>query len=102
VLAVIRNDANAAGECFLSVAQIAERAKVGRTKARAAIKLAESYGIITIVEASGGRRVIVHRRAALTHSVSETLSDARSSNQNELGPRALGSLSAEHDFLLHS
>jgi hypothetical protein len=38
VLAVIRNEANAAGECFLSVAQIAERANIGRTKARAAIR----------------------------------------------------------------
>ena len=69
VLAVIRNEVNAAGECFLSLAQIAERANIGRTKARAAIKLAESYGVITIVESSGRRRVIVHRRAALTHSV---------------------------------
>lgn len=59
VLAVIRNEANAAGERFLSVAQIAERANVGRTKARAAIRLAESYGVITIKEAPGRRRVIV-------------------------------------------
>jgi hypothetical protein len=49
------------------VAQIAERANVGRTKARAAIKLAESYGVITIVEASGGRRVILHKRAPRTN-----------------------------------
>ena len=51
VLAVIRNEANKAGKCFLSVAQIAERAKVGRTKTRAAIRLAESYGVVTIEEA---------------------------------------------------
>lgn len=62
VLAVIRNEANKAGECFLSVAQIAERAKVGRTKTRAAIRLAESYGVVTIKEAPGRRRVIVNRR----------------------------------------
>ena len=62
VLAVIRNEANAAGECSLSVAQIAERAKVGRTKARAAIRLAETHGVVTIMESPGRPRVIVNRR----------------------------------------
>jgi hypothetical protein len=41
VLAVIRNEALATGKCTLPVAHIAERANVGRAKARAAIKLAE-------------------------------------------------------------
>jgi len=62
VLAVIRKEANAAGECFLTVAQIAERANVGRTKTRAAIRLAESCGVITIKKPLAGRRVIVNRR----------------------------------------
>ena len=42
VLAVIRDEAKATGKCELLVAQIAERANIGRAKARAAIRLAES------------------------------------------------------------
>ena len=44
VLAVIRDEAKATGRCDLSVARIAERANIGRAKARAAIRLAESLG----------------------------------------------------------
>src|SRR6476620_2505541 len=36
VLAVIRNEAQASGTCSLPVARIAERANIGRAKARAA------------------------------------------------------------------
>jgi hypothetical protein len=46
VLAVIRDDAKATGRCTLPLARIAERANIGRAKARAAIRLAESLGII--------------------------------------------------------
>ena len=62
VLAVIQNEARATGECTLSVAQIAERANVGRTKARAAIRLAECYWVVTVEQAPGRRRVLVNRR----------------------------------------
>ena len=41
VLAVIRNEAQASGKCSLPLARIAERANIGRAKARAAIRLAE-------------------------------------------------------------
>jgi hypothetical protein len=61
VLAVIRNEAQASGKCSLPVAQLAERANIGRAKARAAIRLAESLGLIAIEEATGRRRVIVNR-----------------------------------------
>ena len=39
VLAVIRNEAQASGKCSLPLARIAERANIGRAKARAAIRL---------------------------------------------------------------
>jgi hypothetical protein len=42
VLAVIRDEAKATGSCTLPLARIAERANVGRAKARAAIRLADS------------------------------------------------------------
>jgi hypothetical protein len=45
VLAVIQNEAQASGKCSLPVARIAERANIGRAKARAAIRLAEGLGI---------------------------------------------------------
>jgi hypothetical protein len=61
VLAVIRNEAQATGKCSLPVARLAERANIGRAKARAAIRLAESLGLIAIEEAPGRRRVIVNR-----------------------------------------
>ena len=61
VLAVIRNEARTAGECSLSVAEIAERANIGRAKVRAVIRLAESLGVIAIEEAPGGKRNIVNR-----------------------------------------
>jgi hypothetical protein len=62
VLAVIRNEAQTTGKCTLPVARIAERANIGRAKVRAAIKLAESLGIIAIEETPpGGRRVIINR-----------------------------------------
>jgi hypothetical protein len=61
VLAVIRNEAQASGKCSLPVARLAERADIGRAKSRAAIRLAESLGLIAIEEATGRRRVIVNR-----------------------------------------
>ena len=61
VLAVIRNEAQASGKCSLPVARIAERANIGRAKARAALKLAESLGVIAIEHMSNGKRVIVNR-----------------------------------------
>jgi hypothetical protein len=48
VLAIIRNEAQASGKCSLPVARIAERANIGRAKTRAAIRLAEKLGLITI------------------------------------------------------
>jgi hypothetical protein len=64
VLAVIRNEAQTTGKCTLPVAQIAERANIGRAKARAAIRLAEGLGLIAIEEAPGRKRVIVNRSVA--------------------------------------
>jgi Helix-turn-helix domain len=61
VLAVIRNEAKATGRCTLPVARIAERASVGRAKARTAIRLAESLGLIAIEAAPGRKRVIINR-----------------------------------------
>jgi hypothetical protein len=61
VLAVIQNEAGATGECCLSVAQIAERAHLGRAKTRAAIKLAESLGVIAREDASKRKRIVVSR-----------------------------------------
>jgi hypothetical protein len=61
VLAVIRDEAKATGRCDLSVARIAERANIGRAKARAAIRLAESLGAIAIEDAPGRKRVFVNR-----------------------------------------
>jgi hypothetical protein len=61
VLAVIRNEAQTTGKCILPVARIAERANIGRAKARAAIRLAASLGVITIEEMPGGKRVIINR-----------------------------------------
>jgi hypothetical protein len=43
------------------VARIAERANIGRAKARAAIRLAESLGAIAIEETPGRKRVFVNR-----------------------------------------
>jgi hypothetical protein len=61
VLAVIRNEAQTTGKCSLPVARIAERANIGRAKVRAAIRLAESLGVILVEETSGGKRTIVNR-----------------------------------------
>jgi hypothetical protein len=61
VLAVIRNEAQTTGKCTLPVARIAERANIGRAKVRAAIRLAESLGVILVEETSGGKRTIVNR-----------------------------------------
>jgi FixJ family two-component response regulator len=61
VLAVIQNEAGATGECCHSVAQIAERAHLGRAKTRAAIKLAESLGVIAREDASKRKRIVVSR-----------------------------------------
>ena len=61
VLAVIRNEASATGKCTLPVARIAERANVGRAKARAAIRLAERLGIIAIEVAPDRKRMIINR-----------------------------------------
>jgi hypothetical protein len=46
---------------ILSVARIAERANMGRAKTRAAIKLAESLGLIAIEEALDRKRGIINR-----------------------------------------
>ena len=61
VLAVIRNEAQASGKCSLPVARIAERANIGRAKARAAIRLAEGLGLIAIEETPDRKRVIINR-----------------------------------------
>jgi hypothetical protein len=61
VLAVIRNEAQASGKCSLPVARLAERANIGRAKARAAIRLAEGLGLIAIEETPDRKRVIVNR-----------------------------------------
>jgi len=61
VLAVIQNEASATGKCTLSVAQIAERAHLGRAKTRAAIRLAESLGVIAREDAPNRTRIVVSR-----------------------------------------
>jgi hypothetical protein len=43
------------------MAGIAERANIGRAKVRAAIRLAETLGVIAIEETPGGKRNIVNR-----------------------------------------
>jgi hypothetical protein len=62
VLAVIRDETRATGKCTLPVARIAERANIGRAKTRAAIRLAESLGLIAIEQEPGQARVIINRR----------------------------------------
>ena len=57
----LNTDAEATGSCTLPVARIAERANVGRAKARAAIRLADSLGAIAIEAAPDRRRVIINR-----------------------------------------
>jgi hypothetical protein len=61
VLAVIRDEAKATGRCTLPVARIAERANIGRAKTRAAIKLAESLGLIAIEQEPGQERAIINQ-----------------------------------------
>ena len=61
VLAVIRDEAKVTGKCTLPVARIAERANIGRAKARAAIRLAEGLSLIIIKEAPDRKRVIINR-----------------------------------------
>jgi hypothetical protein len=61
VLAVIRDEASATGKCVLPVARIAERANIGRAKTRAAIRLAESLGLIAIEQEPGRERAIINR-----------------------------------------
>src|SRR4029077_8455930 len=61
VLAVIRDEASATGKCVLPVARIAERANIGRAKTRAAIRLAESLGLIAIEQEPGRGRAIINR-----------------------------------------
>jgi hypothetical protein len=61
VLAVIRDEASATGKCVLPVARIAERANIGRAKTRAAIRLAESLGLIAIEQERGRERAIINR-----------------------------------------
>jgi hypothetical protein len=62
VLAVIRDETRATGKCTLPVARIAERANIGRAKTRAAIRLAERLGLISIEQEPGQARVIINRR----------------------------------------
>ena len=59
VLAVIRDEAKETGKCTLPVARIAERANIGRAKARAAIRLAETLGLIKIEQLPHRKRVII-------------------------------------------
>jgi DNA-binding MarR family transcriptional regulator len=59
VLAVIRDEAKETGKCSLPVGRIAERANIGRAKARAAIRLAERLGIIKIEQMPHRKRVII-------------------------------------------
>src|SRR5436190_8896196 len=59
VLAVLRDEAKEIGKCSLPVAKIAERANIGRAKARAAIRLAERLGIIKIEQLPHRKRVII-------------------------------------------
>ena len=62
VLAVIRNDNADDWETHSDqFAQLAERANIGRAKVRAAIRLAESLGLIAIEETPDRKRVIVNR-----------------------------------------
>jgi hypothetical protein len=61
VLAVIRDEAEATGRCTLPLARIAQRASIGRAKARAAIRLAESLGVIAIEHMPDRERVIVNQ-----------------------------------------
>jgi hypothetical protein len=61
VLAIIRDEAKVTGRCELLVAQIAERANIGRAKVRAAIRLAESLGAIAVEEVPGRKRAFVNR-----------------------------------------
>jgi hypothetical protein len=61
VLAVIRDEARATGKCTLPVARIAERANIGRAKTRAAIRLAQSLGLIDIEQEPGQERAIINR-----------------------------------------
>ena len=61
VLAVFRDEAEATGKCELPVARIAERANIGRARARAAIRLAETLGAIAIEETPSRKRVFVYR-----------------------------------------
>ena len=61
VRAIIRDETRATGKCTLPVARIAERANVGRGKTRAAIRLAESLGLIAIEEAPTETGVIINR-----------------------------------------
>ena len=60
VLAVIRDEAKVTGRGPRPPARIAERANIGRAKARAAIWLAKSLGAIAIEEAPDRKRVIVN------------------------------------------
>jgi hypothetical protein len=85
VLAVIRNEASANGKCTLPVARIAERANVGRAKARAAIRLAERLGIIAIEVAPpethdhkpvGHIALLRHRAMSRTSSQNESAAPA--------------------------
>jgi hypothetical protein len=60
VRAIIRDETRATGKCTLPVARIAERA-IGRAATGAAIRLAESLGLIAIEEAPDRKRVIINR-----------------------------------------
>ena len=50
------NEAQTTGKCTLPVAQIAERANIGRAKTRSAIRLAEGLGLIAIEETPDRKR----------------------------------------------
>jgi hypothetical protein len=61
ILAVIRDEAETTGRCTLPLPRIAERVSIGRAKARAAIRLAESLGVIAIEHMFDRKRVITNR-----------------------------------------
>ena len=60
-VAELRDESRVTGKCILPVARIAERANIGRAKTRAAIRLAESLGLIAFEQESGQGRAIINR-----------------------------------------
>ena len=82
VLAVIRNEAQASGKCSLPLARIAERANIGRAKARAAIRLAEGYG-----SAQRFGSLVIARIVLMTSASGSSPSGARTTIERAVGGR---------------